>query len=166
MCCRVLDDDASSAVRVHADDGIAGAGLGEREVALGIGYLEVFVPAVEGQDLAAELRELLVEAPHTAGDVEDAPTVELTHDAPTGAVWQNLDLIRFATATGLDVLPIVLEQTAPIDATDKLVRNWPAPDFGIDRHRIYMAQWYLFAATAAGLWLYFNLRRTRKDGTR
>ena len=89
--------------------------------------------------------------------------MELTRDAPAGAVWENLDPARFATATGVNVLPIVLEQTAPIDAADKLVRNWPAPDFGIDRHRIYMAQWYLFAATAAGLWLFFNLRRPRKE---
>ena len=91
--------------------------------------------------------------------------VELTRDAPTGTVWQNLDPARFATATGLEVLPIVLEQTEPIDAADKLVRNWLAPDFGVDRHRIYMVQWYLFAATAAGLWLYFTLRRARSEET-
>lgn len=94
--------------------------------------------------------------------------VELTHDAPSGGVWQNLDPARFASSTGLEVLPIVLEQTAPLiwptAAADHLVRNWPAPDFGIDRHQIYMVQWYLFAATAAGLWLYFNLRRTRLEG--
>ena len=127
-----------------------------------------------GWIVAGETRAKPPLAPPPAGTVTvhgrvNLPTpnyVELTHDAPTGAVWQNLDPSRFATATGLNVLPIVLEQTAPIDSTDKLVRNWPAPDFGIDRHRIYMAQWYLFAATAAGLWLYFNLRRTRNDETR
>ena len=91
--------------------------------------------------------------------------IELNHDAPAGPIWQNLDPSRYASATGLKVLPIVLEQTAPIDAADNLARNWPAPDFGIERHRIYMVQWYLFAATAAGLWLYFNLPRTRKDKT-
>jgi surfeit locus 1 family protein len=116
---------------------------------------------------AGETRAVLPMAPPPTGAVTvqgrvNLPTpnyVELTRDAPTGAVWQNLDPSRIATATGLDVLPIVVEQTAPIDAADKLVRNWPAPDFGIDRHRIYMVQWYLFAATAAGLWLFFNLRR-------
>lgn len=91
--------------------------------------------------------------------------VELTHAAPVGAVWQNLDPERFSKASGLRVLPIVIEQTAPLTgangAGDKLVRNWPAPDFGVDRHRIYMVQWYLFAATAAGLWLFFNLRPAR-----
>ena len=91
--------------------------------------------------------------------------VELTRDPPAGTVWQNLDPARFGTATGLHVLPIVLEQTEPIDAADKLVRNWPAPDFGIDRHRIYMVQWYLFAATAAGLWLFFTLRGARREET-
>jgi surfeit locus 1 family protein len=87
--------------------------------------------------------------------------VELAPATPVGVVWQNLDPPRFASVTGLNVLPIILEQTAPIGATDNLVRNWPAPDFGIDRHRIYMVQWYLFAATAAGLWLFFNLRPAR-----
>ena len=91
--------------------------------------------------------------------------VELTPEAPAGAIWQNLDPARFASATGLEVLPMVLEQTMPVDAGDKLARNWPAPDFGIDHHRIYMMQWYLFAATAAGLWLYFNLRSIRRENS-
>jgi surfeit locus 1 family protein len=93
--------------------------------------------------------------------------VEFAHAAPSGGVWQNLDPARFAAASGLPVLPIVLEQTgplvAPTGAPDTLVRNWPAPDFGIEKHRIYMVQWYLFAATAAALWLFFNLRRPRKQ---
>ena len=115
-------------------------------------------------------RAQLPTAPPPAGTVTvhgrvniPAPNyVELTHDAPRGAVWQNLDPARFASATGLPVPPIVLEQTAPIGAGDRLVRNWPAPDFGIEKHRIYMVQWYLFAATAAGLWLFVNLRRARR----
>ena len=88
--------------------------------------------------------------------------VELARAAPVGVVWQNLDPARFASATGLHVLPIIVEQTIPIGTSDTLVRNWPAPDFGIERHRIYMVQWFLFAATAAGLWLYFNLHRARR----
>ena len=83
--------------------------------------------------------------------------VELARDVPAGAVWQNLDPVRFTQATRLVVLPILIEQTAPLGAADTLVRVWPEPDFGIERHRIYMMQWYLFAATALGLWLYFNV---------
>jgi len=89
-----------------------------------------------------------------------AAYVELQHDTIAGAVWQNLDLERYTQTTGLRVLPIIVEQTAPLTGTDTLVRDWPAPDLGVDRHRIYMVQWFLFAAMAAGLWLYFALRKT------
>ena len=124
---------------------------------------------------AGETRAQLPPAPLPAGmvtvqgrlNVPAAHYVELAHAAPAGGVWQNLDPARFAAASGLPVLPIVLEQTAPLIGStkiaDNLVRNWPAPDFGIEKHRIYMMQWYLFAATAAGMWLFLNLRKARKD---
>ena len=100
-------------------------------------------------------------------NIPAAHYVELAHAAPAGGVWQNLDPSRFATASGLPALPIVLEQTVPsigsASGSDNLVRHWPAPDFGIEKHRIYMMQWYLFAATAAGLWLFLNLRNSRKE---
>lgn len=92
--------------------------------------------------------------------------IELQRAAPSGVVWQNLDPARVAQATGMTVLPVVLEQTAPLSGDDRLVRTWPAPDFGIERHRIYMMQWYLFAATAAGLWLYFEVRRRHRKAMR
>ena len=38
---------------------------------------------------------------------------ELGRAAPDGPVWQNLDPQRFAEATGVAVLPIVVEATAP-----------------------------------------------------
>mgnify|MGYP000476319038 CR=1 FL=1 len=47
----------------------------------------------------------------------------------------------------------------PTGAPDRLVRNWPAPDFGIEKHRIYMVQWYAFALLAAGLSLMFGVMR-------
>jgi len=123
---------------------------------------------------AGETRAQVPQAAPPAGPVTvqgrvniPAHYVELAHAAPAGGVWQNLDPARFAAASGLPVLPIVLEQTVPLTgptgASDTLVRNWPAPDFGIEKHRIYMMQWYLFAATAAGLWLFLNLRRPRKE---
>jgi surfeit locus 1 family protein len=78
--------------------------------------------------------------------------------APAGPVWQHLDPARFATATGIPVLPIVLEALDSTTAGD-LVRDWPQPDAGIERHVGYMLQWYAFAAMAAGLWLWFTFRR-------
>jgi len=85
--------------------------------------------------------------------------VELSAVPPAGVVWQNVDPARFAAATGKRVLPIVIEQDARDAPADGLVRDWLLPDAGIDKHRIYMMQWYAFAALAAGLWLWFNVRR-------
>lgn len=97
------------------------------------------------------------------GRINIPPTgyVELEGAAPLGAVWQNLDPLRFARASGLPVLPVVIEQVEPLGTDDRLSRQWPAPDLGIDKHRIYMVQWYAFALMAAGLWLWFTLRRPR-----
>jgi surfeit locus 1 family protein len=83
---------------------------------------------------------------------------ELGRQAPTGLLWQHLDPDRYAEATGVPVLPIFVEATAPAPGDEPLVRDWPAPDFGIERHRIYMMQWYAFAALALGFWAWFVLR--------
>jgi len=112
-------------------------------------------------------RTELPEAPPPKGEVtvrgriaqSPAGYLELKPDATSGPLRQNLDPARFAADTGLRVLPLVVEATEPPAPDDGLVRAWPAPDFGIDTHRIYMMQWYAFAALAAGLWLWFNVRR-------
>jgi len=85
--------------------------------------------------------------------------LELKTEAVPGPLWQNLDPARFAAATHIDVLPVVIEQTVAPSPDDGLVRDWPAPDFGIDKHRIYMVQWYTFATLAVVLWIVLNLRR-------
>jgi surfeit locus 1 family protein len=75
--------------------------------------------------------------------------------APSGVLWQHLDPARFARATGIDVLPVVVEALdAP--AADGLARDWPMPDSGVEKHLGYMVQWYTFAAMAAGLWVWFT----------
>ena len=89
---------------------------------------------------------------------------ELSQDTTTGPVWQNLDPARFSAATGVAVLPVMIEALdapSPPAPDDGLVRDWPAPDFGIEKHEIYMVQWYSFAALAIVLWLVLNLRRAK-----
>jgi surfeit locus 1 family protein len=115
-------------------------------------------------------RSELPRAPPPAGEVTVhgrialAPSayLELKPDATAGPIRQNLDPARFAAATGLPVLPAIVEATAAPVPDDGLVRAWPAPDFGIETHRIYMVQWYSFALLAASLWLWF--RRPRAKG--
>jgi surfeit locus 1 family protein len=86
--------------------------------------------------------------------------LELQRDAESGPVREHLDPARYAAATGIRVLPVVIEQTAAPQPDDGLVRDWPAPDFGSERHLIYMVQWYAFAALAVTLWIVLNVRRS------
>jgi len=85
--------------------------------------------------------------------------VELGEGASAGRVWQNLDPARLAAASGLPLMPVVIEQDAAGAPADGLARAWPAPDTGVDTHRVYMMQWYAFAALAGGLWIGFAVRR-------
>jgi cytochrome oxidase assembly protein ShyY1 len=79
-------------------------------------------------------------------------------------VWQVLDLARYRQQSGLPVADFVVQQAGGTD--DGLVRDWPRPDAGADRHRAYALQWYALAALAAGLtgWYVWNgLWRTKRD---
>ena len=77
---------------------------------------------------------------------------------PEGPVWQHLDPRRFAEATGVAVLPIVVEATVPPGAMTHSCATGPRPISASSKHRIYMLQWYSFAALAIALWLWFWLR--------
>ena len=85
---------------------------------------------------------------------------------PDGPIRQNIDPARFAAATGMAVLPVLIEVTDAIipGRDDGLVRDWAAPDFGVEKHEIYMVQWYAFAALAIALWAILNLRRGKRSG--
>ena len=85
--------------------------------------------------------------------------VELVQAPAAGAVWQNLDPARFTATTGVEVLPVMIEATRAPVPDDGLVRDWPAPDFGVEKHRIYMLQWYALAALAIVLWVVALVRR-------
>jgi surfeit locus 1 family protein len=80
-------------------------------------------------------------------------------DAPVakGALWQRLDPARYAEATGLAVLPFVID-VLESSWKDGLARDFALPETGIEKHLSYMIQWYAFAAMAAGLWMWFTLR--------
>ena len=90
--------------------------------------------------------------------------LELKPETTSGSIRQNLDPARFAAATGLAALPVVVEATAAPVPDDGLLRHWPAPDFGVETHRIYMVQWYAFALLAAALWFWFHRPRAAGVG--
>lgn len=120
-----------------------------------------------GYAQAAATRAELPRVPPPAGAVRvrgrvnlpPADYVELRDTVPQGGLWQNLDPAKFAAATGVAVLPIVIEAS---EGDDGLVRDWPRPDAGTEKHRIYMMQWYAFAVLAFGFWAWFTLIRSKR----
>ncbi|UCE30459.1 MAG: SURF1 family protein [Burkholderiales bacterium] len=77
--------------------------------------------------------------------------------APGQRVWQNASIARYAAWSGLELLPIVIRQSSPLD--DGLVRDWPRAGGDVDKHLGYAFQWFALAALTAGMWLYFSWRR-------
>ncbi len=59
---------------------------------------------------------------------------------------QNLALSDLARATGLELLPVVLEQ-APVDGS-ALRQEWPGPSLDAGQNYGYALQWFGFAAIA------------------
>jgi len=80
-----------------------------------------------------------------------------------GAIVQNLEVDEVARASGLQLEPFFVQQTGPQAAGDALVRDWPAPDTGVDKHRGYAVQWYALAAMAALFFVITGLRSGRKQ---
>ena len=80
-----------------------------------------------------------------------------------GAIVQNLEVEEMARASGLRLEPFLVQQTGPQVAGDPLVRDWPAPDTGIDKHRGYAVQWYALAAMAALFFVITGFRSGRKQ---
>lgn len=80
-----------------------------------------------------------------------------------GAIVQNADAAALAAATGWKFQPIVVEQTTPDGvAKEALLRDWPAPAMGADKHKAYAFQWYALAAMAVLFFVFTGLRKSGK----
>jgi len=75
------------------------------------------------------------------------------------AILQNLEPAQFGAASKLAVQPFFIEQTAPVDAGDKLARNWPSPSLGVEKHQGYAFQWYALALMALLFFVFTGFRR-------
>jgi len=72
-------------------------------------------------------------------------------------VRQTLDIGDYARETGLALQPRVIEQHGgPVDG---LLREWPRPDAGIEKHAAYALQWYALAALAVVLAVVLSFRK-------
>ena len=74
-----------------------------------------------------------------------------------GRIRQNLALDAFRAETGLPLAHVVLQQTGP--AADGLLRDWPPPATGVDKHYGYAFQWFGLCALIALLFIWFQVAR-------
>ncbi|MDP2818454.1 MAG: SURF1 family protein [Polaromonas sp.] len=83
--------------------------------------------------------------------------------AAQGRIRQNLDLTAFSAETGMPLLPVSLLQTGA--ASEGLLRNWAAPNTGVDKHYGYAFQWFALCALLVGLYVWFQLLLPRRRRT-
>ena len=74
-----------------------------------------------------------------------------------GAIRQNLDLAQFKTETNLNLLPLTIQQQGT--PSEGLLRDWPQPASGIDKHYGYAFQWFGLSALITILYVWFQLVR-------
>jgi surfeit locus 1 family protein len=74
-----------------------------------------------------------------------------------GAIRQNLDLPQWRAETGLQLMPLSLQQTGA--SPEGLVRDWPEVNLGVEKNYGYAAQWFGMAALFALLYLWFQVIR-------
>lgn len=130
---------------------------------------DMYVLVVRGWAPGGPTRDVLPEVATPAGVqtvqgigmVPSTRVLELASEPEPGRVWQNLLLDRYRAWSHLKLQPFVIEQTG--DAADGLVRDWPRPDLGVEKHRVYMMQWYAFTALALILYVVLNFKRN--DGS-
>lgn len=82
-------------------------------------------------------------------------------EGAAGVIRQNLDPAAFAVESGLTLLPLTVVQTAATGPDDTLLRHWPAPDLGLQKHYGYAFQWFALCALILALYVWFQLIRPR-----
>jgi surfeit locus 1 family protein len=99
------------------------------------------------------------------GRLNAGHVMQLGSAAPVkpGTLVQNLGTDDVAKASGLALEPYFVQQTGAGQG-EGLVREWPAPDAGVDKHRGYAFQWYALAAMAALFFVITGFRSGRKQG--
>ena len=76
-----------------------------------------------------------------------------------GAIVQNVTIADLSAHSNRAFLPFIVEQTSATQ--DNLVRDWPRPSSGVDKHYGYAFQWYALAATAFIFFVVTGFRRER-----
>ena len=88
--------------------------------------------------------------------------LELSEEVTEGPVWQNLTLERYRKAMPIAIQPFIIQQDNVPAFDDGLVRDWPAPDLGVEKHYGYAFQWFALSALILALYVIAHVRRKRE----
>ena len=81
----------------------------------------------------------------------------------SGLIRQNLDVAAFAIETRLPLrLGALIQDGSSDHSSDGLLRLWPAPDTGVQKHHGYAFQWFSLSLLTLGLYVWFQIVRQRK----
>ena len=75
----------------------------------------------------------------------------------SGVIRQNLEVTELSKASGLKLENFIIEQIS--DTEDGLIRDWPQPSLGMEKHRGYAFQWYGLAVTALLFFIATGIKR-------
>jgi surfeit locus 1 family protein len=78
----------------------------------------------------------------------------------TGPIRQNLDLMAYRQATGLQLLEVTLLQSG--EASEGLLREWPLVASGVEKHHGYAFQWFGLSGLIALLYVWFQIVQPRR----
>jgi surfeit locus 1 family protein len=79
--------------------------------------------------------------------------------AASGPIRQNLASVAYAQEIQQPLLPLTVVQEGAADGT--MLRDWPAPETGLQKHYGYAFQWFALSALFLGLYVWFQLLRPR-----
>ncbi|MEY4058845.1 MAG: hypothetical protein RL551_84 [Pseudomonadota bacterium] len=77
-------------------------------------------------------------------------------------IEQNFDLALEAQSHEWKQLPFIVRESGS-SKEDGLVRNWPSPTNGVDRHYAYAFQWFALALAGFLFWLINGLMKYRRE---
>ena len=72
-----------------------------------------------------------------------------------GRIRQNIEMTDFSRETGLPLMAVSMVQTGP--SNEGLLRDWAAPNVGVDKHYGYAFQWFALCALVTGLYAWFQI---------
>ena len=75
--------------------------------------------------------------------------------ADSGRIRQNIDVAAFSREISLPLMKVSMVQMGP--ANEGLLRDWAAPNLGLDKHYGYAFQWFGLCALVVGLYIWFQI---------